>query len=141
MDSAINFKAVGMSDHEQCEHCGRTNLKRTILIVALDADGNAIGEAMHYGVVCAARATGRKGADLEVEAASADRHAAAARSEVAEFIAGIGEFWQAHGNGSEKGLHARIRTLANRRIENLAGAREGEYAAVLRGELLKVVAG
>ncbi|MFG2986167.1 hypothetical protein ACGFYQ_33785 [Streptomyces sp. NPDC048258] len=46
-------------DCTTCECCGRTNLKRTVALAPLDADGNEDGEPAYYGTSCAAIALGR----------------------------------------------------------------------------------
>jgi hypothetical protein len=61
-----------VDDVTECGHCGRTDLKGTVRMVAVDSDGNADGDT-YMGVVCAARMTGRKVAEIRTEAARADR--------------------------------------------------------------------
>jgi len=43
------FTVRGISDHPQCELCGKKNLKRTVV---LESES---GELMHYGSDCASR--------------------------------------------------------------------------------------
>ena len=43
------FKVVGISDRTECDVCGKTNLKLTIV---LESEG---GHVLHYGSDCAAR--------------------------------------------------------------------------------------
>lgn len=67
---APRFRAVGVTDDvTTCECCGKQNLKRTVMLVALDADGNAHGEPTHYGVNCAGRALSIRGGKARVEGA------------------------------------------------------------------------
>ena len=43
------FKMLGVSDRSECDACGKTNLRLTIV---LESEG---GEVLHYGSDCAAR--------------------------------------------------------------------------------------
>lgn len=45
----MNAKYVGISDDDTCEKCGKTNLKRVIVL-------NIEGDTVRYGTDCAARA-------------------------------------------------------------------------------------
>ncbi len=72
-----NFKVLGIdNDHTDCECCGKTGLKLTVILGRLDADRN-VSEVVHFGRDCAARATliRRTGAAMEVFAAEAQRAA------------------------------------------------------------------
>jgi hypothetical protein len=72
--SSPAFRILGTTnDVTECEHCGRTELKGTIVLAPLDADGNAEADPVHYGAVCGARAAGWKTADLRKAASAADR--------------------------------------------------------------------
>lgn len=75
------WTARGFTDDvTTCDHCGKVDLKGTVRMVALDADGNDDGE-QYMGVVCAGRMTGRKAAEIRTEASRADRaHAEATRA-------------------------------------------------------------
>lgn len=86
MTTTARYTAVGTTDENtQCDCCGRTNLKMTVV---LRDNGEAnFGEHVFFGRTCAARATGWRVAylDREVIAANnareraqgiADRHAA-----------------------------------------------------------------
>ncbi|MFI0822231.1 hypothetical protein ACH4TX_41655 [Streptomyces sp. NPDC021098] len=42
------------TDTTTCNCCGRTNLRRTVILIPLDADGNEHGEVGYYGTGCAA---------------------------------------------------------------------------------------
>jgi hypothetical protein len=73
MSSVIRWAAKGFTDDvTECGHCGRTELKGTVRMVVVDADGNDDGD-MYMGVVCAARMTGRKAGEIRTEANRADR--------------------------------------------------------------------
>lgn len=61
---APKFRYLGCTDDVVvCEKCGKEELKKTIVLAVLDADGN-VEETTYYGSSCAARAltalTGRK---------------------------------------------------------------------------------
>lgn len=67
------YVAKGFTDDvTTCEHCGRADLKGTVRMAAVDADGGEDGET-YMGVVCAAKMAGRKAGDIRTEAARADR--------------------------------------------------------------------
>jgi hypothetical protein len=53
---APKFRYIGTTDEQtQCDKCGRTELRSTVLVAELDQDGN-VAEVLHYGSTCAARA-------------------------------------------------------------------------------------
>ncbi len=55
------FRYIGVTDEcVVCEKCGNTQLKSTVILAMLDADGNA-EDATYYGSTCAARALGVRG--------------------------------------------------------------------------------
>lgn len=50
------FRYVGTTDETtECEHCGRTDLRSTVVLALLDHDGST-DEYVRYGSTCAARA-------------------------------------------------------------------------------------
>ena len=49
------FKIAGVTEEGNCEHCGAACPKRRMLVVPVDAEGNAAGPAQSWGVVCAAK--------------------------------------------------------------------------------------
>lgn len=53
--SNARFKLVGISDETVCECCGKQNLKRTVVLEQLDADGGMVS-VVKFGRDCAARA-------------------------------------------------------------------------------------
>ncbi len=68
---------LGTTDEvSTCDCCGKTRLKST---VALSLNG---GEAVYYGVVCAARAIGRSEKEVRAGARAADKAKALAKGEV-----------------------------------------------------------
>jgi len=71
-DTAATYRVLGTTDEiTECEHCGRVDLKGTIVLGIVDADGN-VDERVYFGAVCGARAAGRPVKELRKEAASAD---------------------------------------------------------------------
>lgn len=71
--TATTWQARGLTDDvTACQHCGREDLKATVRMVAVGPDGDDDGD-MYMGVVCAARMTGRKAAEICTEAQRADR--------------------------------------------------------------------
>lgn len=73
MVATLTYRAMGMTDDiTECGHCGRTDLKSTVRMLTVDADGNDEGES-YMGVTCAAKLSGRKAADIRTEATRADR--------------------------------------------------------------------
>lgn len=62
-----DMKIMGINDDvTTCEKCGRTDLKRTVVLQADD------GGIMHYGTECAATATGRTESRLKTAAERAE---------------------------------------------------------------------
>ena len=91
------FKVLGTTDEvTECEHCGRVELKGTIVLGILDEDGN-IEDRTYFGAVCGARAAGWTTKDIRKMATKADREAAEAARAERERLARI--------------EHARIRAL------------------------------
>jgi hypothetical protein len=75
------YKVLGTTDDvTECEHCGRVDLKGTIRLGALGADGNVEG-ITYFGAVCGARAAGWTTKDIRKAASAADRAAAEAERE------------------------------------------------------------
>lgn len=69
------FKVLGTTDDvTSCEHCGRVDLKGTIRLGILDADGN-VEDVTYFGAVCGARAAGWTTKDIRKAASAADRAA------------------------------------------------------------------
>ena len=72
------WTAKGLTDEvTECEICGKPELKGTVRLVLVDADGNDDGE-IYAGVTCAARRAGRKATEIRTEAQRADRDREAA---------------------------------------------------------------
>lgn len=67
------FRVLGTTnDVTTCEHCGRNELKGTIILAALDADGNEEG-VTYFGATCGARAAGWTTKDIRTKATAANR--------------------------------------------------------------------
>jgi hypothetical protein len=50
------YKVLGVNDdHDTCNCCGKTGLKRVVWLAELDADGNRVGDPTAVGCNCAAR--------------------------------------------------------------------------------------
>lgn len=60
--TAATARYIGTTDDTTaCEHCGRVDLKMTVVLELLDAEGNGAGEVVYYGSTCAARALAPRG--------------------------------------------------------------------------------
>jgi hypothetical protein len=68
---ATTYRVRGTSDHTQCMNCGRTDLRKTIILDVLDDDGN-VDETVYYGTECATTVTGLKAAAIKRAAQTAD---------------------------------------------------------------------
>ena len=56
-----NFITLGTSNEvDTCDCCGKTGLKRTVVLGRTDADGTVMA-VEHFGTTCANRATGNAG--------------------------------------------------------------------------------
>lgn len=77
MTNAKLMKCLGTDDSvNSCDCCGRDNLKAT---VAFETES---GDVVYFGVVCAAKASGKSSVSIRAEARVADNvKAAAARAE------------------------------------------------------------
>lgn len=64
-------------DITTCDHCGRDNLRKTVILATLDADNNE-EDILHFGVDCAARATRRTQTAIRNAATAADNERAEA---------------------------------------------------------------
>lgn len=83
------FRVLGTTDEvTECEHCGRVDLKGTIRLGVLDADGN-VEDVTYFGAVCGARAAGWTTKDIRKAASVADRAAVEAARVERQRLAGI----------------------------------------------------
>lgn len=65
-NTAPRFRFVGVTDETTtCEECGKPELRSTVVLALLDADGN-VDEHVRYGSTCAARALGIPGGGVKV---------------------------------------------------------------------------
>jgi len=66
------YRILGTTDDvTECELCGRTELKGSIVLAVLDADSNEAG-IVYYGASCGARAAGWITKDVRTKAKAAD---------------------------------------------------------------------
>src|SRR4051812_28057483 len=83
-DTRKAFRIIGSTnDVTDCDYCGRTELKGTIRLVLLDADGND-ETVVHYGTGCAATAGQRTVRDIRDSVKAADNAAREAEQVAAE---------------------------------------------------------
>lgn len=75
------YRVLGTTnDVTECELCGRVELRGTVVMMPLDADGNDEGDPGYFGSACAARAAGWTVREVTAgvkEAARAERERAA----------------------------------------------------------------
>lgn len=68
----FRYRAVRSTDDvTSCDLCGREDLKGTVLLALVDEDGDVSGE-IYAGVICAARAAGKKAAEIRREVTAAE---------------------------------------------------------------------
>jgi hypothetical protein len=69
--TTASFRYLGTTDETHvCENCGRDELRKVVMIVPLDAEGNDDGAPLYYGSTCAARALGVRGGGRAVSKAA-----------------------------------------------------------------------
>jgi len=69
-NTAPAFRYIGITDEcVECQKCGKTELRSTVVLAVLDADGNT-EDVTYYGSTCAARALGVKGGGRAVAKAA-----------------------------------------------------------------------
>jgi len=79
------YRVLGTTDDvTTCEACGRPELKGTLVLQPLDADGNDDGEPCYYGSSCGAKLAKSTTREINAEARKADREAAAAKKAAQE---------------------------------------------------------
>ena len=62
MNTTPAYRYLGVTDDcTECEKCGKIELRSTVVLMPLDADGNPEGEPVYYGSTCAARALAVRG--------------------------------------------------------------------------------
>lgn len=69
------FRVLGTTEEvDSCDCCGKTNLKSTVELMELDAEGNeASSSPVYFGVTCAARAMRREVKEIRREITAAER--------------------------------------------------------------------
>lgn len=81
--NAATARYIGTTDDTTaCDHCGRVDLKMTVVLELLDAEGNGEGEVVCYGSTCAARALAPRG--IRTTAARVRQDAGFARMQTVE---------------------------------------------------------
>lgn len=71
--TTLTYRAAGFTDDiVECEVCGKTELKGTVRLEVVDADGN-IEDEIYAGVICAARRSGRRTTSIRGEARAAEK--------------------------------------------------------------------
>jgi hypothetical protein len=69
--TTARFRYIGTTDEcTTCEQCGKLELRNTVIIMPLAADGSDDGEPHYYGSTCAARALGVSGGGRTVRQAA-----------------------------------------------------------------------
>lgn len=59
---STQYRWLGVTDEStECEKCGKTELRSTVLLLPLDEEGNPEAEPVYFGSTCAARALAVKG--------------------------------------------------------------------------------
>jgi hypothetical protein len=77
----LKYRAMGFTeDINECALCGRIDLKGTVRLAVIGPDGG-IEDEVYAGVVCAAKADGRKAGEIRDEARAADNARDAAHRE------------------------------------------------------------
>lgn len=92
------YQVIGTTnDVTTCELCGRDELKGTVMLVALDLDGNPDGDPGYFGTSCAATAAGWTQGEVKARVATIKRAAAAAekKEQAGKAAAARVAFWKA----------------------------------------------
>lgn len=84
------YRVLGTTDElTTCQICGKPELRGTVVLEALDADGGTEG-ITYAGSTCAAKLTGRKSTAIKSDAAAADLK----RSQAVEFARERLSWWE-----------------------------------------------
>ena len=116
-------------DVTTCECCGRSGLRKTVMLHPLDADGNPDG-LVYYGTSCAGKAMGIPGKRVADQADAADRDWTAHAERAREWLAVYGPVEHADPRTLADAFFSRnphMRTRCSARVEVdglLASARE-----------------
>jgi hypothetical protein len=77
--STLRYTIQGITDERnECDCCGRTNLKNTVALT-----DNESGETVYFGVTCAARARGQSAREINQAVRDAEARAAKAADDLA----------------------------------------------------------
>lgn len=119
----LNFRVLGTTnDVTTCEKCGRVELKGTLVLQPLDADGNPDGDPCYFGSDCGAKMAKTTTRLINAAAKKADRAAAAAKKAAEEEARAIA--WEDGRSARIEAHLAYLRWLA----ENYGGARTEQEA-------------
>ncbi len=86
------YRLIGTTDDcTQCDFCGKAELRMTVVIESLDADGNADSDPIYAGTTCAARKLnmGRGGARKVSDAGNAVKRLMGEAKRFADEMRGI----------------------------------------------------
>lgn len=90
-NTSPRYRMIGTTDDVvNCQRCGKPDLRMTVVLEMLDADGNGEG-VTYYGTTCASRALATRGvkrttADLRNEATAAERQRRWTRTHAEEMV-------------------------------------------------------
>lgn len=138
-DNVKTFKVLGTTDDiTECEHCGRVDLRSTVVLAELDADGGELG-LVYMGSECGAKAAGWTQKRINAEAKAADKakrdaENAARRAawdaetdrETAEMIEWAAEVYGVHATTRDE-LFEAVRVASGRRGPAAAAILFDEY--------------
>jgi len=135
--AAPQFRYIGVTDDcVTCQNCGKDELRSTVVLAILDADGNA-EEVTYYGSTCAARALAVRGGGRKV--LDAARAAQTRTAEQARFAREQLAFYglPVTGDADEKTMTAATSRYADvhRSAMWAAGRTWGEWRADVDGML------
>lgn len=124
MDTIYKIKGT-TGDVTTCELCGRDELKGTIVLQPLDADGNPDGDPCYFGTSCAAKATRwtQRQVTTRVKAAVAEERERQATKREAAWQAEsafLAQWYQEHYDTSDLRAAAKIAGISTVRLSGLA---------------------
>ena len=98
MQRKPKYKVYGINDDtDTCEVCGKTNLKRVIWLMPLDAEGNEVAaQPMPVGTDCAGRMMGWSFSRQKTEAKLQDMFAETKKAAVNAKLLKVTEWFGAH---------------------------------------------
>lgn len=128
------YKVKGITDERtDCDCCGKQNLKCTVALIPLDADGNEAGDVVYFGRQCAAYAVlGSKSArnvrQIEIKA----------EAEVRSLKLLIETKSKRITDESESTDYMEFGSVANMRYHNTGRKLDGSYFATLGTKIVRV---